>query len=217
MNYEFSNRLNHFQTGIFAQLTLKRNELLAKNKKVYNLYVGTPDFPPPPHVLQAVAEASRNPENFKYSLIDSQPMLEAVVSYYKKRYGVTIVKEEITSVNGSQDGIGHLGLALCNDGDVVLLPDPGYPVFEAGAYLGGGSVIYYPLKKENNFLPDLSSIPEEVLFRTKYMLVSYPSNPCGAVASKETYKELIAYAKRYNFFLINDNAYSDIIDRKSVV
>ena len=211
MNYEFSNRLNHFETGIFAQLTIKRNELLAKNKKVYNLYVGTPDFPPPPHVLEAVSEAAKIPENFKYALIDSEPLLEAVAGYYKKRYGVTVEKEEITSVNGSQDGIGHLGLALCSSGDTVLLPDPGYPVFEAGAYLGGGDVVYYPLLKENAFLPELSAVPEETLYRTKYMLVSYPSNPCGAAAPRETYAELIAYAKKYNFYLINDNAYSDII------
>lgn len=211
MKYEFSNRLNHFETGIFAQLTLKRNELLAQNKKVYNLYVGTPDFPPPPHVLAAVSEAAKNPENFKYSLLDSQPLLEAVASYYQKRYGVCVDKSEIASVNGSQDGIGHLGLALCNSGDIVLLPDPGYPVFEAGAYLGGGTVAYYPLKKENGFLPDLSVLPEETLRRAKYMVVSYPSNPCGAVAPKEIYQELIAYAKKYNFYIVNDNAYSDII------
>ena len=209
--HKLSKRLEHFQTGIFASLTLKRNELLKQNKKVYNLYVGTPDFEVSEDIRRTVAEAAMVPENFKYSLIDSLEMLQAVKEYYKKRYGVDIEVDEITSVNGSQDGIGHLGLALCDEGDYVLLPDPGYPVFEAGAFLAGGKVVYYPLTKENNFLPDLSKMDEEVLKKVKYMIVSYPSNPCGAVANKEMYVELIGYARKYGFVLVNDNAYSDII------
>ncbi len=209
--HKLSKRLEHFKTGIFASLTLKRNELLAQNKKVYNLYVGTPDFYVSEDVRKAVAEAATDPENYKYSLIDSVEMLQAVKDYYMKRYGVEIDIDEITSVNGSQDGIGHLGLALCDDGDKVLLPDPGYPVFEAGAFLAGGEVVYYPLKKENSFLPDLGDIDEETLRQVKYMIVSYPSNPCGAVANKEMYVELIKCAKKYGFYIINDNAYSDII------
>ena len=208
---KLSKRLEHFKTGIFASLTLKRNELLAQNKKVYNLYVGTPDFAPCEDIRNAVIEASKEPENYKYSLIDSLEMLAAVKDYYTMRYGVDIETDEITSVNGSQDGIGHLGLALLDAGDKVLLPDPGYPVFEAGAFLAGGEVVYYPLKKENDFLPDLTEIDEETLKQVKYMIVSYPSNPCGAVANKEMYVELIKYAKKYGFYIINDNAYSDII------
>ena len=114
---KLSKRLEHFQTGIFASLTLKRNELLAQNKKVYNLYVGTPDFYVSEDVRKAVSEAAMDPENYKYSLIDSVEMLQAVKDYYIKRYGVEIETDEITSVNGSQDGIGHLGLALCDKGD----------------------------------------------------------------------------------------------------
>ena len=192
---KLSKRLEHFKTGIFASLTLKRNELLAQNKKVYNLYVGTPDFEPNEDIRNAVIEAAKNPENFKYSLIDSVEMLTAVKEYYKNRYKVDIEVDEIASVNGSQDGIGHLGLALLDVGDLVLLPDPGYPVFEAGAFLAGGEVVYYPLKKENNFLPDLSEFTEETLKKVKYMIVSYPSNPCGAVANKEMYVKLIECAK----------------------
>ncbi len=206
-----SNRLSHFQTGIFADLAQKRNELHAQGRETYDLYVGTPDFPTPRHIINAVSEAARDPENFKYTLLDKPELLEAVVGYYARRYGVTIAADQVCSVNGSQDGIGHLGLALCDPGDVVLLPDPGYPVFEAGAYLGGAEVYYYQLLAKNQFLPDLRAIPEPVLRRVKYMVVSYPSNPCGAAAPRRMYEELIGYAKRYGFWLINDNAYSDII------
>ncbi|MBR2861650.1 MAG: aminotransferase class I/II-fold pyridoxal phosphate-dependent enzyme [Clostridia bacterium] len=208
---KLSKRLEHFQTGIFARLTVKRDELVKQNKKVYNLYVGTPDFEIDEEIRRVVSEAAKVPENYKYSLVDSKEMLEAVKEYYAKRYGVEISVDEIASSNGSQDGIGHLGLALCDQGDTVLLPDPGYPVFEAGAFFAGATVHYYPLKKENNFLPDMKAIPEEVLKKVKYMIVSYPSNPCGAVANKEMYVELIKYAKKYGFYIINDNAYSDII------
>lgn len=211
MTYTFSDKATGDNTGIFAALTKKRDELLAAGRTVYNLYIGTPDFPTPAHIVNAVSEAASRPENFKYALTDLPALADALIAYYKKRYGVSISADEFTSVNGSQDGIGHLGLALCNPDDYVLLPDPGYPVFEAGVKLAGAKIYYYKLLAENNFLPDMTQIPEEILRKTKYMLVSYPSNPCGAAAPKEMYINLIEYAKKYNFYLINDNAYSDII------
>lgn len=211
MEYIFSDKAKVTETGIFARLTAKKTELAAQGRKTYDLYIGTPDFPTPKHIIDAVVEASKKAENYKYALIDIPEMLDALVKYYKKRYGVDITPDEAVSVHGSQDGIGHLGLAMCNPDDYVLLPDPGYPVFEAGVKLSGAKIYYYKLLKENRFLPDMKQIPEEILHKVKYMIVSYPSNPCGAAAPKEMYYELIEYAKKYNFFIINDNAYSDII------
>lgn len=211
MDYSFSDKAARSETGIFAYLTQKRNELIKDGRKVYNLYIGTPDFPTPEHIVKAVSEAASKPENYKYALTDLPELGDALISYYKRRYGVELFADEFTSVNGSQDGIGHLGLAMCNADDYVLLPDPGYPVFEAGVKLAGAKIFYYKLLRENNFLPDMTTIPEEILYKTKYMLVSYPSNPCGAAAPKEMYVELIKYAKKYNFYIVNDNAYSDII------
>ena len=158
--YKFSSKAAGDNTGIFARLTQKRDELLAAGRRVYNLYIGTPDFPTPEHIVRAVSEAAAKAENFKYALTDLPELGEALTAYYQKRYGVKLEKDEFTSVNGSQDGIGHLGLALCDPEDVVLLPDPGYPVFSAGVKLAGATIYYYKLRAENKFLPNLAEIPE---------------------------------------------------------
>ncbi len=211
MEIRQAKRLDHFKTGIFSALNEEKDRLLKEGRKLYNLFIGTPDFVPQQHVIDALTSAAQNPENWKYALKETDELLQAVCAYYKGRFGVEICPEQITAVNGSQEGMGHLGLALCNEGDVVLLPDPGYPVFEVGAYFGQADIVYYPLLRENGFMPRLDLIDEEILKKTKYMVVSYPSNPVGAAASKEVYYELIAYAKKYDFILINDSAYSDII------
>ena len=211
MTIQQANRLDHFETGIFAALNEEKDRLLKEGRKLYNLFIGTPDFTPAPHVVDALVEAAKDPENWKYALTESPALLDAVCGYYQRRFGVTITPDIITAVSGTQEGMGHLGLALCNQDDVVLLPDPGYPVFEVGAYFGEATVHYYPLLKEHGFMPRLDLLDEEILQKTKYMVVSYPSNPVGAAAPKEVYEQLIAYAKRYDFILINDNAYSDIL------
>lgn len=138
-------------------------------------------------------------------------MLNAVCDYYKRRFNVSITAQQVMSVYGSQEGMGHIGLALCNEGDTVLLPDPGYPVFTAGALIGGAVPYYYPILKENNFLPDFSKIPEEVAKKAKYIILSFPSNPLGSVANPQFYKDAVMFAKKYDIIVIHDNAYSDII------
>ena len=146
-------RLDHFQTGIFAELNDKKDEMEQKGKHIYNLSVGTPDFEPPKHIMDAVLEAASKPENYKYSLRDIPELLEAVSAYYKRRFGVEIATDQITGVHGTQEGMGHVGMALLDEGDLVLLPNPGYPIFEAGSYLSGADMYFYDLKEENDFLP----------------------------------------------------------------
>lgn len=204
-------RLEHFQTGIFAELNDKKDEMEQQGRHIYNLSVGTPDFEPPKHIMDAVLEAASKPENYKYSLRDIPELLDAVSGYYKKRFGVDIAPDCITGVHGTQEGMGHVGMALLDEGDLVLLPNPGYPIFEAGSYLSGADMYFYDLKEENDFLPVLSDIPEEIAKKAKLMIVSYPYNPVCRTAPRSFYEELVAFAKKYNIFVIHDNAYSDII------
>ena len=208
---EFSKRMSLFGDEIFAALNEKKVALESQGKTIYNLSVGTPDFAPAPHIRQALLDAAADPENWKYSLRDLPEMLEAVCSYYKRRFGIEITPEQVASCNGSQEGCGHIGMALCDEGDTVLLPNPCYPVFIAGAKLAGAEPWYYPLVKEHDFLPYVAGIPEEVARRAKYMIVSLPANPVGSVGTPALYEELVAFAKKYDILLIHDNAYSDII------
>ena len=208
---EFSKRLDLFGDEIFSALNQRKVALEAQGRTLFNLSVGTPDFEAPAHVKQALMDAAKNQDNWKYSLRDLPELLDAVCSYYQRRFGVAITPDQVMSVNGSQEGMGHLGLALCDEGDTVLLPDPGYPVFTAGAKLGGATPWYYPLSAEKGFLPDFDAIPDEVADRAKYMVVSLPANPVGSVARPGFYEELVAYGKAHDLLIVHDNAYSDII------
>lgn len=207
----FSKRMDRFGNEIFAALNVKKNELEAAGRKIYNLSIGTPDFETPEHIRKAAAEAAMDSKNWRYSLRDIPELQEAVCNYYFKRFGLTITPDQIASCNGSQEGMGHIGMVLCDEGDTVLLPSPCYPVFIAGAKMAGAEPWYYPMTKENGFLPRVSDIPEDVARKAKYMIVSLPANPVGSVGSPEIYEEIVAFAKKYDVLIIHDNAYSDII------
>lgn len=211
MELHFAKRMESFQPGIFNVLNDKKNELLKAGRTVYNLSVGTPDFLPDENVMRAMQEACKDPDNYKYSLGNLPELVEAVQNWYQRRYGVALDPEEIMSVNGSQEGIAHVALPLCDPGDVVLCPNPGYPIFEMGPWLCGAEIAYYDLHEENHYLPDLDAIPEDLAKRAKMMVVSYPLNPVCVAAPRSFYEKLIAFAKKYNIIILHDNAYSDII------
>ena len=206
----FSTLINDFKPGIFGALNEKKEELLREGRKVYNLSVGTPDFRPAPHVMKAMQDACGNPENYKYSLSDLPELLEAVCYRYEKRFGVHISTDEVMSVYGSQEAMAHIGMVFCDPGDVILVPNPGYPMFEMSGIMAKADVQYYSIEEKNGYLPDLESIPEETLKRTKYMIVSYPLNPVCVCAPDEFYVKLIAFAKKHDIVILHDNAYSDI-------
>ena len=211
MKLNVAQRMEEFQPGIFNVLDERRQQRLAQGLPVYNLSIGTPDFLPEPHVVQALAQAASQPANYRYSLTELPELVEAVQHWYLRRYGVELEPEELMSIYGSQEGLTHIGWALCDPGDVVLVPDPGYPIFEMGPALCGAEIVHYPLKEENGYLPDLDGIEPELADQAKMMVVSYPANPVCVTAPDEFYHKLIAFAKAHNIIILHDNAYSDII------
>lgn len=208
---QFSEMVNGFKTGIFATLNEKKEELIKEGRKVYNLSVGTPDFKPAPHVMKAMQDACKDPENYKYALADLPELLKAVQYRYEKRFGVRVETDEIMSVYGSQECMAHIGMVFCNPGDTILVPNPGYPMFEMSGIMAKANLEYYTIKEENGYLPDLDHIPEETLKRAKYMIVSYPLNPVCVCAPDEFYPKLIDFAKKNEIVILHDNAYSDVI------
>ena len=184
MELKFADRMKDFEEGIFQVLNEKKNERLAQGKKVYNLSVGTPDFKPAEHIVDAVVKAAQKPENYKYSLADLPELTQSVINRFRKRYGVELKPDEIMSVYGSQEGITHIGMTLCNPGDGVLVPNPGYPIFAIGPSLAGARLVPYDLTEENGYLPDLDAMDSEFLKGIKFMVVSYPLNPVCKTAPK---------------------------------
>lgn len=211
MELKFADRMKDFEEGIFQVLNEKKNERLAQGKKVYNLSVGTPDFKPAEHIVEAVVKAAQKPENYKYSLADLPELTQSVINRFRKRYGVELKPDEIMSVYGSQEGITHIGMTLCNPGDGVLMPNPGYPIFAIGPSLAGARLVPYDLTEENGYLPDLDAMDSEFLKGIKFMVVSYPLNPVCKTAPKSFYEKLVPWAREKNIVIIHDNAYSDII------
>lgn len=207
-----SQRLDRFGAEVFASLNNKLLALKAQGKTIYNMSVGTPDFKPYDHVVEALTQAAQDPEMWKYALRDLPELKQAVCDYYERRFGVSgITPSMLQSCNGTQEGVGHLGLALLDPGDTILVPDPCYPVFEAGAKIADAKLEYYPLVAEHNYLPYVAGIDPEVADRAKYMIVSLPANPVGSVGTPEVYEEIIAFAREHDLLIVHDNAYSDIV------
>lgn len=207
-----SQRLDRFGAEVFASLNNKLLALKAQGKTIYNMSVGTPDFKPYDHVVEALTQAAHDPEMWKYALRDLPELKQAVCDYYERRFGVSgITPSMVQSCNGTQEGVGHLGLALLDPGDTILVPDPCYPVFEAGAKIADAKLEYYPLVAEHNYLPYVAGIDPEVADRAKYMIVSLPANPVGSVGTPEVYEEIIAFAREHDLLIVHDNAYSDIV------
>lgn len=199
------------ESNIFNQLDEKKRELAARGVDVINLSIGTPDFQPDAHVMQAVADAAMQPENYKYSMADTPALIGAVQNWYDRRYGVHLAPDQIQSVLGSQEGIAHIAFPFVGAGDLVLAPDPGYPIFSFGPMMTGAQIGLYPLYAEKGWILDFADIPDEVADRAKLMVVSYPNNPTTAVADYDFYVALVAFAKKHDLIILHDNAYSDLV------
>lgn len=211
-NMEFSKRMDRFGESIFTVMKNRRTAVEQQGREVVDFSIGAPNIPPAPHIMETLSREAEKPENYLYAIVDQPELLRAVADWYKRRYGVTLdPATQITSVLGSQEGLSHIGLSILDEGDVVLLPEPCYPVFADGAALAGGELHYMPLLEEKDYIIDLAAIPEELAKKAKLMIVSYPNNPTCALAPDSFYDELIAFAKKYDIIVIHDNAYSELV------
>lgn len=209
---KFANRMNQFGEGVFSRLAVMRKNRLAQGKDVYDLSIGAPNIPPTKRIMEVMAEAVMKPANYVYAINDTQRLLEAVAQWYKRRYDVELNPEtEICSLLGSQDGLSHIALSILDPGDVMLVPDPCYPIFADGPRIAGAELYYMPLQKENDYVIQLQDIPEEIARKAKFMLVSYPNNPTAAMAPESFYHEVVAFAKNYDIIVLHDNAYSELV------
>ena len=209
---EFAKRMEQFGEGVFSRLAEMRKSRLAEGKEVFDLSIGAPNIPPSRRIMEVLAKAVMEPTNYVYAFSDTQAMLEAVAKWYQRRYGVTLdANTEICSLLGSQDGLSHIALSILDAGDVMLVPDPCYPIFADGPRLAGAKLYYMPQKKENGYVIQLQDIPEDVARKAKFMLVSYPNNPTAAMAPESFYHELVAFAKKYDIIVLHDNAYSELV------
>lgn len=208
---KFAKRMDRFGTSIFTVLLEMKKEKLKRGEEVIDLSIGTPNIPPADHIIRAMTEAVQDKKNYVYAIQDTRELHEAVSAWYRRRYQVEIDPDtEVVSLLGSQEGLSHIGLTLVDPGDIVLVPDPCYPIFGDGPVIAGAELHYMPLKKENDYLIDFDAIPEEVAKAAKLMVVSYPNNPTTAVAPGWFYEKLIAFAKKYDIAVLHDNAYSEL-------
>lgn len=209
---KFASRLDAMQIGIFSEISRLKAQAQAMGKDVIDLSVGSPDMPPPPHVKDAFLKAAQDDTNYGYALTEGiKELKDAVVYWYSKYYGVSLDPDkEVLSLMGSQDGLAHIHWALLNPGDVVLVPDPGYPIYFAGVQLAGGEIYPVPLLEENQYLPDLDSIPSEVGQRAKVMILNYPSNPLAATADRDFFAKAVEFARQQDIVILHDFAYSEL-------
>ncbi|HBF36407.1 MAG TPA: LL-diaminopimelate aminotransferase, partial [Firmicutes bacterium] len=208
---EFSKRTNGLSSAIFAQLEQRKQEQLAKGRQIINFSIGTPDLPPAPHIMKVLQEEAAKPENYIYAIRDLPELTETVQNWYQRRFGVHLETDEILAMNGSQDGLSHISLAITNPGDLVLTPDPCYPIFSTGPQLAEAELYPISLLKANNYVIDLDQIPASVAQKAKLMIVSYPNNPVTATAPYDFYEKLVWFAKKYDIIVLHDNAYCELV------
>lgn len=212
MNLVASKKVQKLTASIFQEVADLKRQALNRGLDVIDLSVGSPDLPPPAFVVEELVKYASNTANYGYTLKGIPEFHEAVSFFYQQRYGVAIDPEkEVLQLMGSQDGLAHLATAIINPGDYVLVPDPGYPIYEASVTIAGGVLYPFALLAENNFLPILDHIPLHVLEKTKMMILSYPGNPVTALADRCFFEKVIEFANRYNIFVVHDFAYSELI------
>ena len=208
---DYSRNLKALPPYVFAELDRKKSAAREQGRDIIDLGIGDPDRPTPKRIIDKFTEAVNKPSNHRYPIgRGSRIFKEAVVKWMEKRFNVGVSDKEVMCLIGAKDGVTHLPLAFVNPGDIVLVPDPGYPGYTSGTILAGGVAFPVPLTAEKDFLPDLSKLPEELLRLTKILWLNYPNNPTSATADYPFYEEIISYAEKYDFIVAQDAPYSEI-------
>ncbi len=212
MRIEKAKRIVELPPYLFAAIDKKKVEMRKKGMDLIDLGIGDPDLPTPKPIIERLKRAAENPRHHRYPSYEGMiDFRKAVSRWYERRFGIQLNPEtEVLSLIGSKEGIAHIPLAFVNPGDVVLVPNPGYPVYRVSTLFAGGIPYFLPLRKENGFLPDLSQIPKEVSEKAKLFFINYPNNPTSAIAEKSFFEEVVAFAKRYQIIICHDAAYSEV-------
>ncbi len=209
---EKSDRLNSLPPYLFKEIDRQKEEVRKRGVDIIDLGVGDPDMPTPPHIIEALNKAAIDPANHRYpSYSGMGDFNEAVARWYKRRFNVDLDYEnEVVTLIGSKEGIAHIPLAFINTGDLALVTSPGYPVYHIGVQFAGGQVYFMDLLKENDFLPDLNAVPEEIADKARMMFINYPNNPTSAVANRSFFQEVVAFAESHNIIVCHDAAYTEM-------
>ncbi|MGH2747070.1 MAG: LL-diaminopimelate aminotransferase [Actinomycetota bacterium] len=205
-------RIDNLPPYLFAEIDRKIAEAEARGADIISFGVGDPDLPSPPHVIEALAEAARDPATHRYPSYTGMPTFRAAIaSWYRRRFGVALDPDtEVQPLVGSKEGIFHLPVAFVDPGDVAFVPDPGYPVYETGTILTHGTPVGMPLLVENGFVPDLDAIPSDVAAKAKLLWLNYPSNPTGACVEPDFFRRAVDYCLEHDLLLAHDAAYTEI-------
>ncbi|MDY6863630.1 MAG: LL-diaminopimelate aminotransferase [Thermodesulfobacteriota bacterium] len=212
MTIEPAKRVKDLPPYLFAKIDKMRAEVISKGVDVINLSIGDPDLPTFPHIIKKMKQSIENPANHKYPSYEGMlSFRESVAGWYKRRFNVNLDPEtEVLSLIGSKEGIAHTPLAFVDPGDLVLVPDPCYPVYPTATKFAGGIPYFLTLLERNHFFPDIKNIPEEVLKKSRLIFLNYPNNPTAAMATREFFAEIIAFAKKYNIIVCHDAAYTEL-------
>ncbi|MFC1964176.1 LL-diaminopimelate aminotransferase [Chloroflexota bacterium] len=209
---KLARRIENLPPYLFVEINRKIAEKRAKGEEIITFAIGDPDIPTPPHIIDRLCQAAHDPPNHRYpESVGLSELREAIAGWYQKRFGIELDPEkEVLPLIGSKEGIAHVAFCFVDPGDTVLVPDPGYPVYAISVSLAGGRPYYMALREKNDYLPNLDSIPEPVIKKTRMMWINYPNNPTGAIAGPDFYDKVVKFAKQHDIIVCNDAPYTEV-------
>jgi len=209
---QLAKRIQNLPPYLFVGISRKIAEKKARGEDVISFAIGDPDIPTPHSIIERLCQAAQDPANHRYPESDGLPQLrQAISSWYQRRFGLSFDPDkEVLPLIGSKEGIGHIALCFIDPGDLALVTDPGYPVYSIGTMFAGGDCHFLPLTEDNDFLPDLDQVPEEVAQRAKMLWINYPNNPTAAVADLNFFERVVAFAKRHDLAVCHDAPYTEV-------